>query len=103
MLPKNALYQNAINTSFARNYNNIIAPQNGLGPYGGGETIIINIPTGLNTVMSGADSLLKFSVTVTNDGTASDFVRLDIIQSHKIKPVPILLFKGFVFFTVLPC
>ena len=82
MLPKNVLYQNAINTSYARNYNNNIAPQNGLGPYGAGETIIINIPTGLNTVMSGADSLLKFNASVTNDGTASNFVRLDKAGAH---------------------
>ena len=82
MLPKNALYTNAINTSYARNYNNNIAPQNGLGPYSGGETIIINIPTGRNNVMSGADSLLKFSATVTNGIDNSSFVRLDKAGAH---------------------
>jgi hypothetical protein len=69
-LPKNCLYTNSIESSYARNYNNNIAPQNGLGPYGVGETIIINIPTGRNLVMSGADSLFKFSLTARNDATA---------------------------------
>ena len=76
-LPKNVLYQNSIESSFARNYNNNIAPQNGMGPYGVGETIIINIPTGRNLVMSGADSLLKIGLSVKNSTNGCNFIRLD--------------------------
>ncbi len=83
-LPKNVLYKNNIESSYARNYNNNIAPQNGLGPYAPGETIIVNIPTGRNLVMSGADSVLKFGVTATNDATASNFVRLDRAGAHSL-------------------
>jgi len=81
-LPKNVLYTNSIESSHARNYNNHIAPQNGVNGYGGGETVIINIPSGRNLVMSGADSLLKFSVVVKNDGTATDYIRLDKAGAH---------------------
>ena len=83
-LPKNVLYKNNIESSYARNYNNNIAPQNGTGPYAGGETIIINVPTGRNLVMSGADSVFKFGVTVTGGGVASNFLRLDRGGAHSL-------------------
>ena len=87
-LPKNVLYTNNINSSYARNYQNNIAPQNGLGPYGAGETIIINVPTGRNLVMSGADSLLKLSLIVntetSNPATTAEFVRLDKAGIHSL-------------------
>ena len=44
-LPKQCLYTNKINSSYAKNYNAAIAPVNGTS-YNLGETIIINIPTG---------------------------------------------------------
>lgn len=81
-LPKNVLYTNQVESSYARNYNNNIAPQNGTGPYGGGETIIINIPTSRNLVMSGADSVFKFSLTVTNGAAANNYIRLDKCGAH---------------------
>lgn len=83
-LPKNVLYTNQVESSYARNYNNNIAPQNGTGPYGGGETIIINIPTSRNLVMSGADSVFKFSLNVGNgsDASGNDFIRLDKCGAH---------------------
>ena len=62
-LPKQCLYTNKINSSYARNYNAAIAPVNGTA-YNLGETIIINIPTGYNTVMSAKDSLLKFNLNL---------------------------------------
>jgi len=62
-LPKQCLYTNKINSSYAKNYNAAIAPVNGTS-YGLGETIIINIPTGFNTVMSAKDSLLKFNLNL---------------------------------------
>jgi len=76
-LPKNCLYENKILSSYARNYNTNIQPQNGTGPYLPGTTIIVNIPTGRNLVMSGADSVLKFTLNVTNGGAINNFIRLD--------------------------
>jgi hypothetical protein len=83
-LPRNLQYVNAIQSSYARNYQSNIAPQNGLGPYSVGETIIINIPTSRNTVLSGGDSVLKFNLTVTNGGTANNFIRLGAAGAHGV-------------------
>ncbi len=82
-LPKNALYQNAIETSYARNYQSNIAPQNGM-EYGLGETIIINVPSGRNLVMSGADSPLKIAVIVKGGVASSNYVRLDKAGIHSL-------------------
>ena len=62
-LPKQCLYTNKINSSYAKNYNAAIAPVNGTS-YNLGETIILNIPTGYNTVMSAKDSVLKFNINL---------------------------------------
>jgi hypothetical protein len=83
-LPRNLQYVNAIQSSYARNYQSNIAPQNGLGPYGPGETIIINIPTSRNTVLSGGDSVFKFNLTVTNGADANDFIRLGAAGAHDV-------------------
>ena len=48
-LPKQCLYTNKINSSYARNFQSAIAPQNGT-EYNFGETIILNIPTSENLV-----------------------------------------------------
>ena len=61
-LPKNCLYTNKINSSYARNYMSVIQPQNGDAIRG--DTIIFNVPTGNNLVMSGADTVLKFDLTL---------------------------------------
>ena len=50
-LPKQCLYQNKIETSYARCYNSSVAPTN-TSDYNFGETIKVNIPTSYNTVMS---------------------------------------------------
>lgn len=62
-LPKQCLYTNKINSSYAKNYNAAIAPVNGTS-YNLGETIIINLPTGYNNVMSAKDSVLKFNLNL---------------------------------------
>ena len=61
-LPKNCLYTNKIQSSYARNYMSVIQPQNGDAQLG--DTIIFNIPTGNNLVKSGADTMLKFDLTL---------------------------------------
>ena len=62
-LPKNCLYTNKINSSYARQFMSVIQPQNGNDAVLG-DTIIFNIPTGNNLVMSGADTILKFDLTI---------------------------------------
>jgi hypothetical protein len=72
-LPKQCLYTNKINSSYARNFQSAIAPQNGT-EYNLGETIILNIPTSPNLVASGQDSILKFNVNLRNaSGAAATF------------------------------
>ena len=69
-LAKNCLYANKINSSYARNYMSVIQPQNGNDAILG-DTIIFNIPTGNNLVMSGADTVLKFDLTIRGAGAGN--------------------------------
>ena len=59
MLPNTLKYQTKIESSAARSYRSNIQPQNGTGPYGVNQTIIINIPTRANLTMNAANSYLK--------------------------------------------
>ena len=77
MLPKNLKYQNKVESATANAYTSNVSPQNGSGPYTAGQTIIINIPTRSNLCLVGSESTLKFSLTTTNSGTDSNYVRLD--------------------------
>lgn len=79
MLPKNLKYQNKVESASGTTaYTSNIAPQNGTGPYGAGQTIIINIPTRNNLCLIGSESTLKFTLTATNaSGGASNVMRLD--------------------------
>ena len=78
MLPKNLKYMNKVESASATAYTSNIAPQNGTGPYGAGQTIIINIPTRNNLCLVGSESTLKFSLTATNGGAgATTHIRLD--------------------------
>jgi hypothetical protein len=56
MLPKNLKYQNKVESAAANAYTTNVAPQNGTGPYAGGQTIIINIPTRQNLCLIGSES-----------------------------------------------
>ena len=67
-LPKNCLYTNKIQSSYARNYMSVIQPQNGDAILS--DTIIFNVPTGNNLVMSGADTMLKFDLTLRGGAAA---------------------------------
>ena len=69
-LPKQTLYTNNIKGSHARNYQSNIAPQNSQ-EFNLAQTIIINIPTARNIVMSGADTMLKGSLNFSPDTNAS--------------------------------
>ena len=75
-LPKNCLYTNKINSSYARNFNSVIQPQNGDAQLG--DTIIFNVPTGNSLVMSGADTMLKFDLTIKAGGaTLANCIKLN--------------------------
>ena len=80
-LPKNLLYANKVNASAARAYTSNIQPT-GASSYSPNDTCILNIPCNPNTVLSGADSFLKFSVTVTNGATANGLVRMSKAGAH---------------------
>ena len=56
MLPSKLLYQNKIESSYARNFISKIQPQN-TSNFGLGQTTIINIPCMANQVLSGVDSV----------------------------------------------
>lgn len=79
-LPKNCLYTNKINSSYAKQYQSVIQPQNG-NDATFNDTIIFNIPTGNNLVMSGPDSVLKMDFTVK--GTAATGNALNTILLNK--------------------
>jgi hypothetical protein len=77
MLPKNLKYNNKLESAYARNFSSYIQPQNGTGPYGDSQTIIINIPTAQNLVQAGTESVLKFDLEVLMGGTNATYCRLD--------------------------
>jgi hypothetical protein len=83
-IPSNLLYQNKLESAYARSYTTHIQPQNGSNGYGGGQTIIVNVPTSPNQVMASSESVLKFNLTVTNGGTASNYMRLDKCAGHGV-------------------
>lgn len=80
-LPKNLLYANKVNASSARAYTSNIQPT-GSSTYSPNDVAILNIPCNPNTVLSGADSFLKFSVTATNGATANPYVRMSKAGAH---------------------
>jgi len=70
MIPKQLKYGDKVNSAMAQSYRTNIQPQNGTGTYLAGQTIIINIPTANNIVLAPTESYLKFSATITKNGTA---------------------------------
>ena len=64
-LPKQLLYANKINASYARNYTSVLQPQNSSN-YGLGQTAIFNIPCMSNTALSGADTVFSFKLKIRN-------------------------------------
>ena len=70
-LPAKLLFNNKINSSFARNFNSVIQAQN-TSNYGLGQTAIFNIPCMRNQVLSGADTLLSLKLKVKNGATAAN-------------------------------
>jgi len=82
MLPKNLKYGSKIESQMAKSMKSNISPQNGTGNYGLGDTIIINIPTRNNLVLSTTESYLKFNLNVTNTSGNQASFRLDSCGAH---------------------
>jgi len=82
MIPKQLKYGDKVNSAMAQSYRTNIQPQNGTGPYLVGQTIIINIPTQNNIVLAPTESYLKFSVALTNGGTANANAIYDSCGAH---------------------
>jgi len=83
MLPKNLKYGSKVESAAARSMRTNIAPQNGTGTYGLGDTIIINIPTRNNLVLCPQNSYLKFKLGISNL-VANNAYRFDSCGAHGI-------------------
>jgi len=81
MLPKNLKYGSKVESAVARSSRVNIAPQNGTGGYGLGDTIILNIPTRNNLVLAPTESYLKCRCAVTSQAADNAF-RWDSCGSH---------------------
>lgn len=81
MLPKNLKYGTKVESAVARSSRVNIAPQNGSGTYGLGDTIILNLPTRNNLVLVPTESYLKFNVKVTS-AKANNIFRWDSAGAH---------------------
>lgn len=83
MIPTNLKYTSKVESSVAKSYRSNIAPQSGTGPYLLGDTIIINIPTRQNLVLSTTESYLKFKMNITSGNAANNF-RMDSCGAQAI-------------------
>ena len=81
MLPKTLKYGSKVESAVARSSRVNIAPQNGTGTYGLGDTIILNLPTRNNLVLASTESYLKFNVAVTSR-VANNAFRWDSCGAH---------------------
>ena len=77
MLPKYLAYRSKVESASACSYRTNIPPQNSTGNFNAGDTIIINITTGMNLVYVPCKSYLKFTHTVTVGAAASSYTRFD--------------------------
>ena len=73
MLPSKLLYQNKIESSYARNFISKIQPQN-TSNYGLGQTTIFNIPCMANQVLSGSDTTLNVRLCLRNTDTLANLI-----------------------------
>ena len=80
-LPQNLNFNNSVEASASRSMRSNIQPQTGT-TFKKGETIIFNIPTRQNLVMSASESMLKGRVTFKNGAGASNYLRFDSNGAH---------------------
>ena len=65
-LPKNLKYNGKIESAPSRSSRLNLAPQNGTGNYGLGDTIILNLPARPNLLLATSESYLMFNLALTN-------------------------------------
>ena len=82
MIPTNLKYTSKVESSVAKSYRTNIQPQGG-GPYLLGDTVIFNIPTRQNLVLSCCDSYLKFKINIASGNSNNNF-RFDSQGAHSI-------------------
>ena len=76
MLPSKLLYQNKIESSYARNFISKIQPQN-TSNFGLGQTTIFNIPCMANQVLSGVDTVLNIRLALRAGDAAGTAIAAD--------------------------
>jgi hypothetical protein len=84
MIPANLVYNGKVESSPARRFRTNIQPQNGTGPYSGGNTVIINIPTQANTFLIPSESYLKFTLSTTVATAAVAAAAFDAHGAHGV-------------------
>ena len=88
MIPKVMTYEAKKEAAGARRYRSSIAPQTGSAtvssPYGGGQTIIVNIPTMANTILVGSDTTLSFDLACTISAAGGASMALESCGAHGI-------------------
>lgn len=83
MLPTNSLYTRKRESAAGRRQRSAIQPQQGGGPYTGGQVININIPTAANQLLIPSESTLNFTINVTNaSGNTMSYLRWDSCGAH---------------------
>ena len=76
MLPSKLLYQNKIESSYARNFISKIQPQN-TSNFALGQTTIFNIPCQANQALSGVDTVLNVRLALRSGDAAGTAIAAD--------------------------
>jgi hypothetical protein len=85
MLPSNALFTRKRESAAGRRFRTNVQPQQGSSGYSGGNTITVNIPTGVNQLMIPSESTLNFTLNAKNNsGAAVTLFRFDSCGAHSL-------------------
>lgn len=82
MIPTKLRYGTKVDSAPARSYKSNVQPQNGIGPYGAGSVMYLNIPTRSNLFMASTENYLRFDFTCTNTNGGTVFPRWDSCGAH---------------------
>jgi len=80
-LPSSLQYSTKSTSAVARSFTSNLQPSGALSDYKPGSTVNINIPTNFNSVLSGAESVLKFSIKMN---ATAGVARLDSCGGHAV-------------------
>lgn len=82
MIPTKLRYGSKVDSAPARSYKTNVQPQNGIGPYGAGSVIYLNIPTRSNLFMASTENYFRFDFTCKNTSGAAATARWDSCGAH---------------------